>query len=183
MEDAWREALWPQFGGAIDMLEQAMVACPDTLWDERVWPDAPEEPESGGSGRFWAVAYHTLFWLDAYLSGSVEAYTPPAPFALDEGDRAATRTEPYAKAQLRAWLATLRQQAHARLAALTDEQARQPFAFPWQPERPISYLQLQLYNLRHVQEHAAHLSLLLGQRGLPPAALDWIAYAGERAGA
>jgi uncharacterized damage-inducible protein DinB len=179
METAWRDALWPQFGAAIDMLDQAVAACPDALWDARVWPDAPEEPESVGSGRFWAVAYHTLFWLDAYLSGSVEDYTPPAPFVLAEGDRAATRAEPFTKEQLRGWLASLCQRASATLAMLTEEQALHPFVFPWNPKRTISYLELQLYNMRHVQEHAAHLSLLLGQHGAPPADLDWIAYAGE----
>jgi hypothetical protein len=182
MEDAWRQALWRQFGAAIDMLENAVAACPDALWDERLWANAPDEPAQAGSGRFWAVSYHTLFWLDAYLSGVVENYTPPAPFDLDEGDRAAARTEPFTKAQLRGWLGSLREQARARLAALTDEQARQPFAFPWNPERPISYLELQLYNLRHIQEHAAHLSLFLGQHGTADQDLDWVTYAGERAG-
>jgi uncharacterized damage-inducible protein DinB len=181
MEDAWRDALWPQFGAAIDMLDQAVAPCPDALWDARVWPDVPEDPESVGSGRFWVVIYHTLFWLDAYLSGSVEDYTPPAPFAQEEGDRAATRAEPYTKDQLRGWLTSVRRRAHATLAVLTDEQARRPFEFPWRPGQPISYLELQLYNMRHIQEHAAHLSLLLGQHGLPPADLDWISYAGEHA--
>ena len=182
MEDAWREALWPQFGAAIDMLENAVAACPDALWDERIWPDVPEDPESVGSGRFWAVTYHTLFWLEAYLSGSLEDYAPPAPFSVDEGDRAATRAEPYTKEQLRGWLAAVRQQARTTLTALTEEQARQPFEFPWRPGHPISYLGLQLYNLRHVQEHAAHLSLMLGQHGLSPADLDWVSYAGEQSG-
>jgi uncharacterized damage-inducible protein DinB len=180
METPWREALWPQYGAAIDMLDQALAACPDALWDDHVWPDAPAEPESAGSGRFWAVAYHTLFWLGAYLSGSVETYEPP--LAEPEADHATSRATPYSKEQLRGWLASLRQQAHTTLAKLTDEQAHQPFEFPWRQGQPISYLQLQLYTMRHVQEHTAHLSLLLGQHGLPPAELDWIAYAGERAG-
>jgi hypothetical protein len=29
-ETTWRTALWQQFGAAIDMLENALVACPET---------------------------------------------------------------------------------------------------------------------------------------------------------
>lgn len=28
-----KEALWQQFGASIDMLENALLACPDELWD------------------------------------------------------------------------------------------------------------------------------------------------------
>ena len=31
MDTAWRTALWPQFGAAIDMLGRALVACPAAL--------------------------------------------------------------------------------------------------------------------------------------------------------
>jgi hypothetical protein len=31
-----------------------------------------------------------------------------------------------------------------------------------------------MYTMRHVQEHAAQLSLFLGQHGIPDADLDWI---------
>ena len=39
----------------------------------------------------------------------------------------------------------------------------------------VSFLELQLYSMRHVQEHAAQLSLYLGQHGLP--APDWVSMA------
>ena len=74
-EIPWRAVLWQQFGAAIDMLENALVACPDELWSDR-----SQRPE------FWYVVYHTLFFLDLYQSGSVEGFTPPAPFTLDELD-------------------------------------------------------------------------------------------------
>ena len=38
----------------------------------------------------------------------------------------------------------------------------------------MSFLELQLYTMRHVQEHAAQLSLFLGQHGIPDEALDWV---------
>jgi hypothetical protein len=32
MDDFWKTVLWQQFGAAIDMLENAVRACPDELW-------------------------------------------------------------------------------------------------------------------------------------------------------
>jgi hypothetical protein len=72
MQDTtFKEVIWQQFGAAIDMLENALLACPDELWSDR-----SRQPE------FWYVVYHTLFYLDLYLSGSVEGFTPPRPSRL-----------------------------------------------------------------------------------------------------
>lgn len=32
----WRTILWQQFGAAVDMLDNALRACPDELWCERL---------------------------------------------------------------------------------------------------------------------------------------------------
>ena|SRR5258705_8607961 len=73
----WKPILWQQFGAAIDMLENALLACPEDLWNDR-----SRRPE------YWYVVFHTLFFLDFYLSDSPEGFTPPAPFTLDELDPA-----------------------------------------------------------------------------------------------
>jgi hypothetical protein len=53
----------------------------------------------------WYLAYHALFWLDLYLSGSEEGFTPPAPFTLDELDPAGLVPErPHTKDELHAYL-------------------------------------------------------------------------------
>ena len=78
MDPLWRTALWRQFGAAIDMLENALLACPSTHWHGRLWSDH-SDPEFA---EFWFITYHTLFWLDLYLSGvPEEEFAPPAPFA------------------------------------------------------------------------------------------------------
>jgi hypothetical protein len=73
----WSSVLWTQFGAAVDMLENAVLECPDEPWSDRARRQ-----------EYWYVAYHTLFWLDLYLSGAVEGFAPPAPFTLDELDPA-----------------------------------------------------------------------------------------------
>ena len=179
METSWSTALWRQFGAAIDMLDHALVACPASLWTRRLWPSPPPPQFPPQFAEFWYVAFHALVWLDLYLSGvPEEAFAPPAPFARGELDAVeALPAQPYAKEELRAYLASTRQKCHATLATLTDEQARRPVAYPWSAGQPISFLELQLYNLRHVQEHAAHLSLFLGQHASPDADLAWVARA------
>ena len=157
MDAMWREIFWRQFGAAIDMLEDALRACPDELWSARLW--GGERPELS---EFWYVGYHTLFWLDLYLSGSIEGFAPPAPFTLDELDPAGLVPErPYTKDELLSYLSHGRRKCRASIEGLTDERARQRGKVAW---GEVSYLELLLDNMRHVQEHAAQLNLILGQR-------------------
>jgi hypothetical protein len=58
MDTTWKAILWGQFGAAIDTLENAMVASPGELWSDR-----SRRPE------FWYLVYHTLVFVDLYLSG------------------------------------------------------------------------------------------------------------------
>jgi hypothetical protein len=65
METTVRAALWQQFSAAIAMLENALLACPETLWQEHLWIDV----ESADEGTFWEITYHTLGCLDRFLTG------------------------------------------------------------------------------------------------------------------
>lgn len=182
MESFWGAILWKQFGAAIDMLDNALVACPDTLWRQPVWQDS-----SAPSGRaeFWYVAYHTLFWLDLYLFGTEEGFAPPAPYALVEQDDASgpIPDKTYSKEQVRTYLAYCRDKCRSITEMMTDERARQPVSFGWVEDgEVISYYELQLYNMRHVQEHAAQLNLLLGRNGIPGEQIDWVARARDDVG-
>ena len=177
MDSLWRTILWKQFGAAIDMLDNAVVACPDALWRQPVWHD-PSVPVE--RTEFWYVAYHALYWLDLYLFGAEEGFAPPAPYALVEQDDAAgpLPLQPYSREEVRGYLAYARQKCRTTIEALTDERARQPVDFPWiAGEEAVSYVELQLYSMRHMQEHAAQLSLLLGQHGVSGDEIDWVARA------
>ena len=173
MDNLWRTIRWKQFGAAIDMLDDALTACPDALWRQPVWPDASVPSRRT---EFWYVTYHTLFWLDLYLFGSEEGFTPPAPFALTEQDDAdgPLPDQTYSKDELRAYLASVRQKCRTTLETMTDEQARHLVNFGWMREgEVVTYAELQLYSMRHVQGHAAELSLLLGQNGVT-VDYDWV---------
>lgn len=151
MDTIWKTIIWQQFGASIDMLENALLACPDELWGT-----SSEQPE------YWYLVYHTLFWLDLYLSGSVEGFTPPAPFTLDELDPAGIMPgRVYAKDELQTYLRHCRQKCQATIESLTDEKANELSVFSW---GEVSFTELLLYNMRHVQHHAAQLNLILRQK-------------------
>ncbi len=175
MNEFWKLIVWQQFGAAIDMLDNAVRACPDELWRARLW-EHPSEPS--GLSEFWYLYFHTLFWLDLYLTGSVEGFAPPAPFTLDELDPAGLLPErPYTREELQAYLDHCRAKCRATIQALTDETASRPCTLRWGEP---SFFELLLYNMRHVQEHAAQLNLFLGQRvGFAP---GWVGKAEDGQG-
>ena len=150
MDAAMSAILWRQCGAAIDMLENAMLACPEPLWSDR-----SRRPE------FWYLVYHTLFFLDLYAHGSTDGFAPPAPFTLDEMDPAGVLPErPYTKDELHGYLEHGRKRCRAAIDALTEARAEERCRFAW---GEVSFLELLLYNLRHVQHHAAQLNLILRQ--------------------
>ena len=177
MDPLWRTALWQQFGATIDMFENALLACPDTQWNGRLWSDHSDHPQPSESAAFWYLTYHTLFWLDLYLTGSLEGFAPPTPFTTD--GLAPSRVlpqQPYTRDELHTYLVHLRMKCQTTIAGLSDEKAHQQVYFPWIESKPISFLELLIYNMRHVQEHAAQLNLFLGQN-VSDGGSDWVSRA------
>jgi len=166
MDINWRSSIWKQFGAAVDMLGDAIVLCPDHLWTAVLWKDTNDVRY----GQFWFVAFHALYWLDLFLTGTKEGFVPPSPFI-----RGALPEQPYPKDQILAYLGACRKKCQSTIEGLTDEKAQQRCVFEWMEP---SFLELQLYSMRHVQEHAAQLNLVLGQHDVT--GLDWIASARDK---
>ena len=161
MDHSLKKSIWNQFGASIDMIENAIKACPDKLWNDR-----SQNPE------YWYMVYYTLFWLDLYLSGSVEGFAPPSPFTLDELDPAGVLPEkPYSKQALRSYLEHCRDKCLTTILALDIENAGRPCRFRW---GEVRFTELLFYNMRHVQHHAAQLILILRQKiDMAP---EWVAF-------
>lgn len=156
--------VWRQFGAAIDMLENAIDACPDEVWGDRA-----RRPE------FWYLAYHTLFFLDLYLAPGEAGFAPPAPFTLGELEDDVFPDRVYTRDELRAYLRHGRDKCRATIEAMTDDEAERQAGFDW---LELSRAELLLYNLRHVQHHAAQLNLILRQA--INSAPGWVATEGSR---
>jgi hypothetical protein len=163
----YRTMVWNQYGAALDMFADVLRLCPDNLWTAVVYQD----PDDARLGQFWYLAAHTLLWADLFRTGSAEGFAPPPPFL-----RGRLPDQPYTQEQVFAYLHAVRAKCQATLAALTDEQAQRLCVFAWmQP----SFLELQMYAMRHVQEHTAQLNLLLGQHEVQ--GMDWVATARDNA--
>jgi len=78
MNTTIKTIIWEQFGAAIDMLENDIVASPEEVWGDR-----------SGYCEFWYLAYHTLFFLDYYMSESSEGFAPLLPLPLANSTRPA----------------------------------------------------------------------------------------------
>jgi len=125
-ERLWKSAIRQQFHAAIDMLANAIHACPDSVW-------------SGQPPRaFWYIAFHALFFLDLYLSPVGEAeFRPPAPFGLTELADGVPPERAYTKNELLAYLDHCRKKLDAVMASMTEEWPSLPVRstiVPWATE-------------------------------------------------
>lgn len=151
--------LWRQFALTIDSFGNALRDCPDELWEKRLWEDEPEQWVAAGFSAYWYLCYHTIFWLDLYLTGAEEGFSPPAPFDLVEMEANETLPRVYSREELLGYLENCRQKYEETIAALSVEQACRLCRFPW---GEVPFAELLIYTMRHVQEHAAQLHLFLG---------------------
>lgn len=151
VDEEWKGIVWGQLGGAIDMLENAILACPDEVWR------AGEPPRA-----LWYVTFHTLFFLDLYTFGTQEGFAPPAPFTLDELDPAGVFLDRiYSRDELSEYLQVCRNRCRSAIAALTQEMAAKRCEFAWLQE---SYAELLMRSIRHVQHHMAQLNWVIGEK-------------------
>lgn len=148
MLEALKPLLWQQFGAAIQMLENAIVACPIEVW-------ATDQREFD----FWYNAFHTIFWLDFYSSDSRESFQPTEPFGVTDLDPSGLLPERvFTRSELLAYLGLARQKCRQRIQQLEPERIFKVGS------RDFTHLELLLYNLRHVQHHVGQLNQLLRQR-------------------
>lgn len=157
--DSLSKYIWQQFGASIDMLENSITACPNELWSTE--------------SKFWYIGYHTLYWLDYYLSDDTpmeKDFVPPPPFTKSEFEYNAVPERVYDKTELLHYLRFGKKKLHDLLTRLTAEELlTKRFVSEY---KDYSIFEMLLYNMRHVQHHTAQLNLLLRQ-GIN-AAPDWV---------
>jgi len=148
MEKPIIESIWKQFGASIDMLENAIQLCPAEMWNTK--------------DQFWYNAYHCLFYLDYYLTTEPDTFQPPPPFTLSEFDPSGKMPDRvYNKDELLAYLNRCREKCLGLLSSAGNDIA----AKRWKNQfKDYSLFEILIYNMRHVQHHAAQLNLLLRQR-------------------
>ncbi|WP_312186552.1 DinB family protein [Sphingobacterium sp.] len=142
-----KDALWSQFGASLDMLENAIHMCPDEHWDTAL--------------DFWYLSFHCIFWTDYYLSVEPNKFEPPKPFTFSEFDPTGKKPDrTYIRSEILAYLEYCRQKARKHIEELTPSRMNARWI---NESKNFSYLEILLYNMRHIQHHVAQLNLYLRQ--------------------
>jgi hypothetical protein len=154
MLDTFKELIANQYEAAFCTLNACIDRCPETAWNARV-----------GNHMFCQVVFHTLFYADFYLGQNEDSFRPQ-PFHRENAhffgdyeefeDRAPRSL--YDKTSIKKYMEHGRTKAAEVIAAETTDtlSARAGFG-----RRKFSRAELHVYNIRHIQHHAAQLSLRL----------------------
>jgi hypothetical protein len=138
-----------QYLAALEMLKQVIVKCPEALWNA-----------SGDADPCWRKAYHTLFYTHLYLQDSRKDFIPW------EKHHDPKTGVPFTREEILEYLAFNQEQVRQRVPQLNLEAGS---GFDW---LSFNKFELQLYNIRHIQQHAGELYERLGSR--ENIELDWI---------
>ncbi len=142
-----KDAIWSQFGASLDMLENAIIMCPDEHW--------------GTTLNFWYTSFHCVFWTDYYLTTEPNKFKPPKPFTFSEFDPTGKKPDrTYNKTEVLTYLEHCRQKANHVISGLTIERLSARWVNNYKKN---SLLEILFYNVRHIQQHSAQLNLLLRQ--------------------
>lgn len=152
-----KQTISSQYHAALAMLREAIRKCPDALWVDSEYVNP-----------FWRVAYHTLIYTHFYLSPTEADFVPWEKHKerMQLLGSEAPDADPYSKADLLGYLDLCQAQVDEQVAAL-DLAAES--GFHW---LPFDKIELQLYNIRHIQGHIGELCERLGAHG--EIEVDWV---------
>jgi DinB superfamily len=149
-----KELITNQFEAAFSTLNACIDRCPDAAWNAPV-----------ANLAFCQVAFHTLFYADFYLGPDEQSFRQQ-PFHQNHPDffRDYEELEDraqrllYDKPAIKDYLDHCRAKLVEALAPETADTLAGPSGFR---RRAVSRAELYVYNMRHIQHHAAQLSLRL----------------------
>lgn len=156
MLDLYKESTLGQFEAALAMLKQCIERCPNELWESKIAELTVRQ-----------VAYHTLFFVDFYLTPDEAAFELRDLHRIGGDEREPINSPGLDKQGTLDYLNFGLDKLQATIAAETEESLRGPSGFSWVN---FSRAEMHLYNLRHVQHHAGQISAHL--RRLDPACKD-----------
>lgn len=164
------ELLFHQYEASLSMLNLSIIRCPGAIWNEPV-----------ANWKFCQAAFHVVFFADVYLqpSDDVDALKRQ-PFHIEHKSDFRDYEELedreqillYDKEFVQKYLQHVRCKAQETIARESAELLTGPSGFK---RRNCSRAELHVYNVRHIQHHAAQLALRL--RLDTDVVIPWIAHA------
>jgi hypothetical protein len=153
-----KEVIQSQYLASLEMLKNAIIRCPESIWTD-------PEPKN----KFWHIAFHSLFYTHLYLQPVEKDFTPyksmgHLPWEPDDQQRI---REPYTRDEVLAYLEFCQEEVKQTLPRVdldSDESG-----FYW---LPFNKLELQFYNIRHLQLHTGELCERLGTTA--GVDVDWV---------
>jgi hypothetical protein len=144
-----KEVTKSQYRAALEMLAEAVQQCSDTLWVDAEYKK-----------QFWHIAYHALYYTHLYLQHSGEDFVPWSKHRNEYESLGSPPWdpqwepnigEPYTKEEILEYLAVCRNEVEERVSSVDLEAGS---GFDWVP---FDKLELQFYNIRHLQHHTGQL--------------------------
>ena len=134
-----KQIIQSQYLAALEMLKEAILACPDSLWNN------PKD-----LNPTWDLAYHTLFYVHLYLQDTEEDFVPW------EKHQPKDKRKLYTKDEILVYVTVVQEQVAEKVPALNLDAES---GFYW---LPFNKLELQFYSIRHVMQHAGELYERIG---------------------
>jgi hypothetical protein len=164
---AAKKVILSQYESSLLMLINAVAKCDNDLWLNKEY-----------TTQYWHVCYHTLFYTDLYLSTDEYSFTPWIKHKKEYQFLGNVPYQPYHKpvieeaysqSEIHEYLESIFEKLGERLANMNLGDTS---GFFW---LPFSKLELQLYNIRHIQHHTGQLIERLREQ--KDIAVEWISYA------
>ncbi len=154
MASVIKQAFSGQFEAALCTLRNCVDRCPDKLWNTPV-----------AELEFNQAAFHALFYADVYLGQNTQALREQEfhrqcaeAFADYEELEDRRQQNKYTRSFVNQYIEHCLNKARVVIAAETEASLAARCGFEW---LEISRAELYIYNTRHLQHHAAQLSLRL----------------------
>jgi hypothetical protein len=154
MLDLFKQLTTHQYTASLCTLGMCVDRCPEEIWQAKV-----------ARFPFSQTVFHTLFYTDLYLSESIDAQRLQ-PYHVEHAEWFADyeqleNREPttlYERTDIQRYLLHCRRRAEEVMTTESAESLAAIAGFSW---RQIPRAELHVYNIRHIQHHAAQLILKL----------------------
>jgi uncharacterized damage-inducible protein DinB len=157
MSELYKQIVLGQFEAALAMFRQCVARCPEANWEDKIV-----------NGTFRQTAYHTLFFVDFYLSTTEESFELRELHHRGGDEREPDVCPGLSKEETLAYTEICHERLISQIAVETDATLAGPSGIA---RRKITRAELHIYNMRHVQHHTGAMSAFLRKRGID---LDWI---------